>query len=276
MWFNHLMPQVSRSAVKERLDESRFVVIQGPPGTGKTRMALELIENEYKGNGRTIQLHPNATYENFVGGLAPEQSQDALGLRFQAKPGFLMQAAAAALKTQPKPYLLHVDEINRADLSKVLGEAIYLLEPKADKVRQVSLPYDFGDPFHDVFSIPPNLHLVGTMNTADRSIAIVDVAVRRRFGFVSLWPQMEVVQKLGCKLMQDAFREIVSLFVEHAQEDAFNLVPGHSYFLEKDEAKAKDALTTSLVPLLEEYLAQGYVGGFSEQIRSYLQWVRSL
>jgi 5-methylcytosine-specific restriction protein B len=275
-WFNYLMPQVSRSEVKDNLDESRFVIIQGPPGTGKTRMALELIEHEYKRNGRTIQLHPNATYENFVGGLAPEQTRDAIGLQFRAKPGFLMQAAVAALKIQPTPYLLHVDEINRADLSKILGEAIYLLEAKADKPRPISLPYDFGDPFHDVFSLPPNLHLLGTMNTADRSIAIVDVAVRRRFGFVSLWPQMEVVERLGCKTTLKAFREITALFVEHAQEDAFNLVPGHSYFLEKDETKAKAALNTSLVPLLEEYLAQGYVGGFGEQIRSYLQWLKSL
>ena len=275
-WFNYLMPQIGRSEVKTRLDESRFVIIQGPPGTGKTRMALELIKNEYKGNGRTIQLHPNATYENFLGGLAPEQSKDAIGLRFQAKPGFLMQASAAALKIQPKPYLLHVDEINRADLSKILGEAIYLLEPKADEPRHVSLPYDFGEPFHSEFSIPPNLYLVGTMNTADRSIAIVDVAVRRRFGFVALWPQMEVVEKLGCTLMHDAFREVVALFVEHAQEDAFNLVPGHSYFLEKDETRARSMLKTSLAPLLEEYIAQGYVGGFAEQIRSYLQWLRSL
>ncbi len=275
-WFDYLMPQITRTEVKKRLDESRFMVIQGPPGTGKTRMALELIEHEYKGKGRTIQLHPNATYENFVGGLAPEQSQESLGLRFRPKAGFLMQASVAALKIHPEPYLLHVDEINRADLSKVLGEAIYLFEPKADKVRHVSLPYDFGDPFHSTFSLPSNLHLIGTMNTADRSIAIVDVAVRRRFGFVSLWPLMKVVEELGCELMQDAFREIVSLFVEHAQDDAFNLVPGHSYFLEKDEAKAKATLKTSLAPLLEEYLAQGYVGGFAEEIRSYLQWVRGL
>jgi 5-methylcytosine-specific restriction enzyme B len=275
-WFNHLMPQATRADVKKRLDENRYVVIQGPPGTGKTRMALELIEHEYGGNGRTIQLHPNATYENFVGGLAPAQTQGSLGLTFRPTPGFLMQAADAALKMSPKPYLLHVDEINRADLSKVLGESIYLLEAKADKQRHVSLPYDFGPPFNDTFSLPPNLHLVGTMNTADRSIAIVDVAVRRRFGFVSLWPHAKVVAELGCDLMQKAFRDIVSIFVEHAQDDAFNLVPGHSYFLEKDEPRAKDALKTHLAPLLDEYLAQGYVGGFAEEIRGYLQWVRGL
>lgn len=275
-WFNYLMPKVSYTEIKHLLDENRFVVLQGPPGTGKTRMALELIENEYKANGRTIQLHPNATYENFIGGLAPEQSSDTLGLRFQPTPGFLMQAAITAEKIHPRPYLLHIDEINRADLSKVLGEAIYLLEPKADKPRKVTLAYDFGDSFHTSFSLPSNLHLLGTMNTADRSIAIVDVAVRRRFAFVALWPQMEAVEKLACTLMQDAFREIIRLFVEHAQDDAFNLVPGHSYFLEKNEEKAKVKLKTGLAPLLEEYLAQGYVAGFAEQVRSYLQWVKSL
>ena len=139
-WFNYLMPKVNSVKIKQLLDESRFVVIQGPPGTGKTRMALELIENEYKAHGRTIQLHPNATYENFIGGLAPEQSNDALGLRFRPTSGFLMQAAAAAQKVHPMPYLLHIDEINRADLSKVLGEAIYLLEPKDRSLAKLHWP----------------------------------------------------------------------------------------------------------------------------------------
>ena len=109
-----------------------------------------------------------------------------------------------------------------------------------------------------------------------RSIAIVDVAVRRRFGFVSLWPQMSVVVVNSCELMQQAFRDLVSIFIEHASEDAFNLVPGHSYFLERDVDKARTKLRINLAPLLDEYLAQGYVGGFAEPIRSYLQWIRSL
>ena len=187
-----------------------------------------------------------------------------------------MQAAADALKIQPKPYLLNIDEINRADLSKILGEAIYLLEANDIRKREISLPYNFEKPFDEKFSIPDNLYILGTMNSADRSIAIVDVAIRRRFAFVSLWPQMSVVAKNGCGLMQHAFRELIAIFVEYAQDDAFNLVPGHSYFLEKDESKAPVSLKVSLAPLLEEYLAQGYVGGFSEQIRSYLQWVHSL
>ncbi|MFZ0315255.1 MAG: hypothetical protein WAL85_21325 [Candidatus Korobacteraceae bacterium] len=114
------------------------------------------------------------------------------------------------------------------------------------------------------------------MNSADRSIAIVDVAVRRRFAFVSLWPQMDVVEQYGCELMRDAFRRIVSVFIEHASEDAFPLVPGHSYFLESDETAAKESLRVNLAPLLEEYLAQGYVSGFAEHVRTYLQWLKSL
>jgi 5-methylcytosine-specific restriction enzyme B len=76
--------------------------------------------------------------------------------------------------------------------------------------------------------------------------------------------------------MQQAFKDLVSIFVEHATDDAFPLVPGHSYFLESDEARAKQSLRVNLVPLLEEYLAQGYVGGFAEPIRGYLQGLRSL
>ena len=76
--------------------------------------------------------------------------------------------------------------------------------------------------------------------------------------------------------MQQAFKDLVSIFVEHATDDAFPLVPGHSYFLELDDVRAKESLKVNLAPLLEEYLAQGYVGGFSEPIRGYLQRVQSL
>lgn len=143
--------------------------------------------------------------------------------------GFLMNAAAAAMKA-PRPYLLHIDEINRADLSKILGEAIFLFEPKADRERTVELQYDFGDPFHQILRLPKNLHILGTMNSADRSIAIVDVAVRRRFGFLSMWPQMSVVESHGCELMQTAFRDLVSIFVEHGPKTRSIWCPGIRIF----------------------------------------------
>ena len=279
-WFQHLMPVTTRDAVAALLKTRRYIIIQGPPGTGKTRMAREILAIDYAGIGQTIQFHPNTTYENFVGGLAPVQettsNNGALGFRFAPKPGFLIEAAARAYEDPARDYLLHIDEINRADLGKILGEAIYLFEPDPESPRELSLAYDFGGPFFRKLRLPNNLHVLGTMNSADRSIAILDVAVRRRFAFLSLWPSLAVVEEHGCELSKKAFRELVSTFIEHATDEALPLVPGHSYFLGKDEDHARTNLKTSLVPLLMEYLAQGYVSGFAEPIRAYLQWLESL
>jgi 5-methylcytosine-specific restriction protein B len=275
-WFEHLMPGVERSVVSDLLVTRRYVIIQGPPGTGKTMMATDLLREKYEGRGRSIQFHPNTTYENFIGGLAPTSTTGGLGFNFEPIPGSLMEAAAEASNDPSHNYLLHIDEINRADLGKILGEAIFLLEATSSADRKIELPYDFGEPFHRTFFIPENLHILGTMNSADRSIAIVDVAVRRRFAFVSMWPRMSVVERYGCMTMQKAFKELVSIFIEHAADDAFPLVPGHSYFLETDESRAKQSLRVNLAPLLEEYLAQGYVSGFAEPIRGYLQMLKSL
>lgn len=275
-WFEHLMPTVTRAEVTSLLERRRYVIIQGPPGTGKTRMAGEILATDYAGFGQAIQFHPNITYENFIGGLNPTVSGGEIGFQVAPKPGFLMEAAAKALAQPDRNFLLHIDEINRADLGKILGEAIYLLEPESEIKRQIDLPYDFGKPFHRTLFLPQNLHILGTMNSADRSIAIVDIAVRRRFAFVSLWPRMKVVDEHGCETTQKAFRELLSIFVEHASDDAFPLAPGHSYFLEPNEKDAAESLRVSLAPLLDEYLAQGYVSGFAESIRSYLQWLRAL
>jgi 5-methylcytosine-specific restriction enzyme B len=275
-WFDYLMPKLTRDNVKTLLNDRRFVVIQGPPGTGKTTMALALLSEDYAGNGITVQFHPNTTYEGFVGGLAPVQSGTDLGLRFDAQPGFLMRAVVEARKNPRNAFLLVIDEINRADLGKILGEAIFLFEPDSATKRAVALQYKFEKPIESTLALPENLHVLGTMNTADRSIALVDVAVRRRFAFASLWPDAEVVKGKGCELMQRAFEDLTLMFLEHAPEEAFNLLPGHSYFLEPADTKARRRLRSTLAPLLEEYLAQGYVAGFAEPIRNYLQWLRSL
>jgi 5-methylcytosine-specific restriction protein B len=178
-----------------------------------------------------------------------------------------MQAAIAARDNPRKRFLLLIDEINRADLGKVLGEAIYLFEPNHPD-RSVQLQYEFAG-VGDRFSLPENLDVLGTMNSADRSIAILDVAVRRRFAFVALWPQLQVVEKLSGELLSTAFRRLLMVFFEHASEDALPLVPGHAYFL-GDDKQAPTILSTGVRPLLEEYLAQGYVAGFADEIRAYL------
>jgi 5-methylcytosine-specific restriction protein B len=235
-----------------------------------------MLENKYNGNGKTIQFHPNVTYEQFIGGLSPVKSSEGFGFQFIPKKGFLMSAAEGAMSNRNQDYLLNIDEINRCDLAKVLGEAIYLLEYKTESERELQLPYNFEEPIFDRLKLPSNLHILGTMNTADRSIAIVDVAIRRRFAFVQLWPQMEVVETQGCELMQEAFKKIMNIFIEYASEEAFNLVPGHAYFLEQNEEDAVNSLKINVKPLLEEYLAQGYVSILSDPIRAYIQWINSL
>jgi len=114
------------------------------------------------------------------------------------------------------------------------------------------------------------------MNSSDRSIAIVDIAVRRRFAFMKLWPQMAVVEEHGCELMQRAFQELLEIFVEYANDESLDLLPGHSYFLEKEPQQALASLRVNLVPLLEEYLNQGYVAAFADSIQAYLQWLESM
>jgi 5-methylcytosine-specific restriction protein B len=120
-------------------------------------MARQMLANEYKGFGRSVQFHPGTTYETFVGGLAPVQDagngQDGLGFRFAPRPGFLLEAAAQAAGSTD-PYLLHIDEINRADLSKILGEAIYLFESNPESLREIDLAYDFGHHFINVCTCP--------------------------------------------------------------------------------------------------------------------------
>jgi 5-methylcytosine-specific restriction protein B len=274
-YYSHIFPDCSESEVVSLLKERKYVILQGPPGTGKTRLALRLLKEKYQGRGSTIQFHPNTTYENFIGGLAPVHGKGNLGLQFEPKKGFLMEAVCQAKKQKDKPFLLVIDEINRADLAKVLGEAIFLFEP-AESDRILKLPYKFPQPINDQLALPPNLHILGTMNSSDRSISIVDIAIRRRFAFVKLWPQMSIVKAHGCELMQKTFKEMLNIFTEYAGEEGLDLMPGHSYFLEKDEKRALKMLKVNLVPLLEEYIAQGYVASFADTILAYLQWLESM
>lgn len=271
-WFLHILPSVGQEEVAKLLEERRFVILQGPPGTGKTRMAQKLLRENYDGRGCLVQFHANTTYENFIGGLAPVTDGAEKGLRFVPRRGHLMEAVVEAASGK---YLLVIDEINRADLAKVLGEAILLFEP-GDPDREVTLSYDFGEPIRTRLRLPKGLHVLGTMNTADRSIALVDVAVRRRFAFVDLWPDYQAVAENGSALSQEYFRKTLSLFVEHATDDAMPLVPGHSYFLAKSDEEARWKLRSELLPLLSEYLAQGYVAGFAEDVRALMQEIEAL
>jgi 5-methylcytosine-specific restriction protein B len=114
------------------------------------------------------------------------------------------------------------------------------------------------------------------MNTADRSIAILDVAIRRRFAFLNMWPQADVVQNKGNEMTQEAYQKLLSIFINYASEDAFDLMPGHSYFIAHEDVDAATQMQTNLIPLLKEYLAQGYVANFADAIHAYIQEIEQL
>lgn len=271
-WLAHLMPPIKSQDVAALLKARRFVILEGPPGTGKTRMATEeLLQLAYGGFGEVIQFHAGTTYESFIGGLRPVADASAQGFRFAPAAGHLLRAIKQANEKPAQPFLLVIDEINRADLAKVLGECLYLFEPGAPN-RQVELEHAFAEIGGHALRLPANLFILGTMNTADRSIALMDIAVRRRFAFVTMWPDLGVLNdhSQACALMQQKFTQLLDIFVMHAADDGFALLPGHAYFLETDEARAKRKLQTELKPLLLEYLAQGHVSGFRDEIHAYI------
>ena len=170
-----------------RLRRKKQMIFQGPPGTGKTFVAEKLawvLASEGEGFVDTVQLHPAYTYEDFILGIRPQAVNGQLS--FEYTPGrFLNFCKEAAQLGSESPCVLIIDEINRANLPRVLGELLYLLE-----YRDRRIPLAGSDV---KLAIPPNVYIVGTMNTADRSIALVDHALRRRFTFVTLSPDYGVL-----------------------------------------------------------------------------------
>lgn len=252
-------------SVKALLESRRFVVLQGPPGTGKTRLANLVKEEEFGGNGMTVQFHPAVTYEDFVIGLSPDTQEGSL--RFGVREGWLLEAVKGAANG---PFLLVVDEVNRADLGKVLGEAIYLFEAGevgGENARAVELPHRWSE--GKSLTIPENLFVLATMNTADRSVAAMDLAVRRRFAFVDVPPDREVIA--AQEHLQSAvgvFDRIVNVFVNYAPDEALNLIPGHSYFLASGEEQLRERFHYELLPLLNEYLKQGLLGSAASDLHA--------
>lgn len=246
------------------LKRRRFVVLQGAPGTGKTRLAEQVKREAFKGSGTTIQFHPSVTYEDFILGLSPDTNDQSL--RFRVRAGALMEAANAA---EHADHLLVIDEINRADLGKVLGEAIYLFEAGeigGANPRKIRLPHALGD--RTAFQFPEHLYVLGTMNTADRSIASLDLAIRRRFAFVSVPPDRAAIAANAPPAALEYFDSIADVFVEHAPDDALDLLPGQAYFIASDSDALQARMKFELIPLLDDYLRQGLLGTASAELQS--------
>jgi 5-methylcytosine-specific restriction protein B len=242
------------------LNDKRQIVLYGPPGTGKTYLAQELCKALVEGAGGeydVVQFHPSYAYEDFFEGLRPRLQQDGSGgVIFDLVPGPLRRMAARATENPSAPYVLIIDEINRANLAKVFGELYFLLEYRG---TQVSLQYS-----DETFTLPRNLYLIGTMNTADRSIALVDAAMRRRFYFQGLFPTAEpVAGLLGRWLKRQGLPSepaaLLKTLNEVINDDDFAIGP--SYLMTKRVAQP-DGLEriwrTAIQPLLaEHYFGEG-------------------
>lgn len=260
-----VFPSVAPEDVMTILRERRFVILEGPPGTGKTRLAYQLADRV--GSATRVQFHAARTYEDFVVGLFPRPTTQ--GLAFDVRPGDLLVANSAAADRE---HVLVIDEINRADLARVLGEAVVLFEP-GEAARAVRLPHTPAG-HEPELRLSSNLLVLGTRNTADRTIARLDIAIRRRFAFVEMWPDLQAVEKEGIDFAADLFTDTIHTFVEYSDDDALRLVPGHAYFLDPRPDLEKAGRGTrvarrmqlELVPLLRHYLDEKLCGAASEAI----------
>jgi MoxR-like ATPase len=220
-------------------------VLYGPPGTGKTYVA-DLLARHLAGTDGfvdLVQFHPAYTYEDFLQGLRPVLTPSG-GLDYRLVPGRFLEFCAKASRRKG-PCVLILDEINRANLARVFGELMYLLE-----YRNHTVPLAAGGEL----SIPQNVRIIGTMNTADRSIALVDHALRRRFAFIHLRPQYAVLEKFHQSNGYDGAALVKVLKRLNQAIDDPHYEVGISFFLNKNlGANLEDIWRMEIEPYLEEY-----------------------
>ena len=240
--------------IERLVEDKRQVVFYGPPGTGKTYVALELA-NHFAGDGGStdlVQFHPSYAYEDFVEGFRPAKIADRPGFKLREGP---LKRIADKARSQPNArHILVIDEINRGNVARVFGELYFLLEYRGPD-HKIFLQYS-----DQKFSLPDNLWFIATMNTADRSIALVDAALRRRFHFVPFFPDQPPVEGLLSRWLN---REKPSLhwvadLLDHANGKLADrhLAIGPSHFMREDldEHWVELIWTHSILPYIEEQL----------------------
>lgn len=243
--------------IKELLFRKGNLILQGSPGLGKTflakRFCYSIIGEKNEDRVKMVQFHQSYSYEDFVMGYRPNDTG------FELKEGSFYQFCMKASENMEEPYFFIIDEINRGNISRIFGELLMLLE-KDKRGEEISLIYQ-----DKPFFIPANLYIIGTMNTADRSIAIIDYALRRRFCFYELEPAFDrqsfclYLKKKGMKqkLIQKICKRMQLLNKEIAQDPLLGreFQIGHSFFCDytNNENWYNNIITYEIKPLLYEY-----------------------
>ena len=260
--------------ILSRLESRKNLILQGPPGTGKTylakRLAYALIghkPNPCDANNpkiRSFQFHPNISYEDFVQGWRPVS-----GGKLELSDGPFLNAVKDAKKEPSSNFVMVIEEINRGNPANIFGEMLTLLEvSKRNESAALRLTYSQGN--HKPVYVPPNLHIIGTMNVADRSLAFMDFALRRRFSFIDLEPIFGGTWKkyvntqtgIDIEFLNKVANRLESLNEEISKDPSLgpNFRIGHSYVtphikkeIDSTERWFSQIVDTEICPLLDEY-----------------------
>jgi 5-methylcytosine-specific restriction protein B len=244
--------------IESLLNERRFIVLQGPPGTGKTRTA-KLVSAKIKAKTFFTQFHAETSFSDFIYGIRPDVKSKELS--YIENLGSFTEALKYAIEHENEKTVLIIDEINRANLSNVLGPIFYLFEHKMEDSNVEIEIY----PSFKINKLPKNFNVIATMNTADRSLAVVDFALRRRFAWYTLKPK-PIDSK---QFYNEDFSRIQEIFNWYANSNELSLQPGQGYFISSSNEEMDNRIKYEIFPLIKEYLQEGLIRSAKEEFNNY-------